>query len=642
MQHRWKVCGALASAAALAMSISAPVALAGSSSPHGDDDSVVTLPSRGPVPKVILISLDGAKPQFIELYLAARALPSDAGLGLLRRNGARAIQNVTETPSLTAVSHVAIATGSTAVHNDIPSNTFHPVAAPIGTTISGFGAPIGGYQINPLGPTSAPTARPLWLALRDKGLKVVTATWPGGDGADIRINGVVTQNAVPTRTVDYTVPFGAFGGLGAQGFILASANFAYDPAIESQLIAAGRKSFAPVKVSTAPFETLFCSPSAPATCGTTNAGGRTLEYKIKVAALDTKNDRKVSYDTLVFFDANRAIASGPFQLPATGPAYVKEGKSAPFFFEGSGSVVGAAYFLVDLAPDLSEVRFARYGANFIPQNAAVLDDVKDVNNTVGFWAPQPDFRIPERLSPGFANFTDADLEAIYEDQVETFVTYQTTVALNAIEKNPDADLVMVYFEEPDGSTHQFLLTDPRQATDPTNGSSIGVRQDKAKVARYRGYIKEAYRRANAAVDAIIEKVGTRHGVPRSNIIVVSDHGFAPFHTAVSANNLLSAALVSGGFSPALLNTSVVIRTSGPAANIYVNLAGREIRRRRRRWDLSVPGKRHRSLPAQRAGSELPVQLFAGAKEAVLEDLRSSFELRPAWLLHQPGRRPGLG
>jgi hypothetical protein len=296
---------------------------------------------------------------------------------------------------------------------------------------------------------------------------------------------------------------------------------------------------------------------------------------MRVAALDTTDDHAVNYDTLVFFDAGHGISSGPFNLPATGPAYVQAGKSAPFFFEGSGSVVGAAYFVVNLAPDLSEVRFARYGANFIPQNAAVLSDVNDINTSIGFWAPQPDFRIPERLSAGFSEFTDEELEEIYEDQVKTFVRYQTKIALNAIYQHPDADLVMVYSEQPDGSSHQFLLTDPRQASNPTDASSIGGGQDKTKAARYAGYIENAYGRANHLVEAIIKKVGTHHGVPRSNIIVVSDHGFAPFHTAVSANNLLSAALVSGGFNPSLLNTGVVIRTSGPAANIYVNLAGRE-------------------------------------------------------------------
>jgi predicted AlkP superfamily pyrophosphatase or phosphodiesterase len=178
MQNAFKVGGALVVAAGLATDLFAPHAIAASSEA---DDSASAASSLGhsPVPRVILISLDGAKPQFIEKFIATHVLPSDSGLGLLRRRGARALQNITETPSLTAVSHLAIATGSTAVHNDVPSNTFHAVASPITTLISGFAAPIGGYQISPLGPTANPTARPLWLALREKGFKVVTATWPG-------------------------------------------------------------------------------------------------------------------------------------------------------------------------------------------------------------------------------------------------------------------------------------------------------------------------------------------------------------------------------------------------------------------------------------------------------------------------------
>ena len=46
-----------------------------------------------------------------------------------------------------------MATGSTSAHNDIASNTFHPVAGTAGASFSGFAAPIGGYEISPLGPT---------------------------------------------------------------------------------------------------------------------------------------------------------------------------------------------------------------------------------------------------------------------------------------------------------------------------------------------------------------------------------------------------------------------------------------------------------------------------------------------------------
>jgi len=121
---------------------------------------------------------------------------------------------------------------------------------------------------------------------------------------------------------------------------------------------------------------------------------------------------------------------------------------------------------------------------------------------------------------------------------------------------------MIYIEQPDGSEHQFLLTDPRQGTTPTDPNSIGESQDPAKVARYASYIRSAYQAADKAVKQIAEAAGND-----SNVIVVSDHGFAPFHTAVSMTNILKNAGID--------TTKVAIRTSGPAVNIYVNLQNRE-------------------------------------------------------------------
>src|SRR3989442_92495 len=77
-------------------------------------------------PRVVVISLDGAKPDLIESYLKSGVLDRKTGLGRLKAHGVFAEQNITVTPSVTAVSHIAIATGSTAPHNDIPLNTFHP------------------------------------------------------------------------------------------------------------------------------------------------------------------------------------------------------------------------------------------------------------------------------------------------------------------------------------------------------------------------------------------------------------------------------------------------------------------------------------------------------------------------------------
>src|SRR5215471_6007403 len=140
--------------------------------------------------KVVVISLDGCKPAIVQQLLASGDLNTNKGLGLLLSRGAFASGSMTVSPSLTAPNHIALATGSTGAHNDVAANTFHLVASPFALTISGFGAPIGGYQFSPLGPDPTPTAEPLWVALRNSGKTVVTATWPGGDGIDVFVPGV--------------------------------------------------------------------------------------------------------------------------------------------------------------------------------------------------------------------------------------------------------------------------------------------------------------------------------------------------------------------------------------------------------------------------------------------------------------------
>lgn len=508
-------------------------------------------------PKAVVISLDGCKPAIVQQLLASGALSPNRGIGLIYTKGAFANGSLTVSPSLTAPNHIALATGSSAAHNDIPSNTFHLVASPFTSNISGFGAPIGGYNF--VGPAESlnPTAEPLWIALRNAGKKVITATWPGGDGVDVLVPGLnpspIIQNHVK-RTVDFTVPFGEFGGVGGKGFPLTASNFAPAPqSIVDALAAAGKTSFSPVMLTT--LETI-------------TVGG--VSFTLQAATLDATDDTTTNYDTLAFFDTTHGIQPGPFALPATGPAYVKfsEGSSQPFYLEGTPKKAGTSFFVSALAPDLSTVHIARYSATDIPPNAAVINDVNDINNNVGFWGAQADFRFPERLNPGLTSFSDLELEALYEDQVKHFVDYQTRVALRALSQVPDADLAMIYIEQPDGSEHQFLLIDPRQPTNPLDPNSILGGQDPVKIARYRKYLEFAYQQADDAVQRIIDAVGVdSNGVPLANIFLVSDHGFAAFHTAVSMSNLL----VSNGID----TSKVRAITSGPAVNLYISLQGRE-------------------------------------------------------------------
>src|SRR5262245_8015488 len=69
--------------------------------------------------RVVIISLDGATPGLVKEFINDGTIPSDRGFGLLVSKGTTALRNATANPSLTAPSHIAIATGSTAASNDV-------------------------------------------------------------------------------------------------------------------------------------------------------------------------------------------------------------------------------------------------------------------------------------------------------------------------------------------------------------------------------------------------------------------------------------------------------------------------------------------------------------------------------------------
>ena len=147
------------------------------------------------------------------------------------------------------------------------------------------------------------------MALRHAGKKVVTATWPGADGLDIRLPpGSPTDPILQSssrRMTDYTVPFGAFGGVGAQGFSLTAADFSPAPTTTTdQLTAAGRTSFSPILQKTSPLETF-------------TVGGVT--YTILVAALDTTDDQRNELRHACVLRCDERHSAGAVQPALDGP-----------------------------------------------------------------------------------------------------------------------------------------------------------------------------------------------------------------------------------------------------------------------------------------------------------------------------------
>ncbi len=124
--------------------------------------------------RVVMLSLDGA--DSVTLHRLYQEGKLDAG-GFARffRDGqvAEGLQPVN--PSITAVNHIALATGYAPAESGIIANDFQPPGGTLGKTVSGFSAPIA--------------TETLWEAARRQGLRVAISAWPGADGKGERRRG---------------------------------------------------------------------------------------------------------------------------------------------------------------------------------------------------------------------------------------------------------------------------------------------------------------------------------------------------------------------------------------------------------------------------------------------------------------------
>ena len=180
--------------------------------------------------------------------------------------------------------------------------------------------------------------------------------------------------------------------------------------------------------------------------------------------------------------------------------------------------------------------------------------INEIDSTIGFWPAEPDFF---NLEPGRIDL------ATYMEQLERLAVYLKDSMLLAI-NNHDFDLLMGYQVQTDEAGHEFSLTDPRQQ---------GY-QDAAKRQSYAESLEKAYKIADSNLKEIIDAAK----LSKTNIIAVSDHGMSPLHTQGFPNRILrSVGLLSvtssGAVDATTSQTNAV--TVGGAANIYINLQGRE-------------------------------------------------------------------
>ena len=464
--------------------------------------------------RTILISFDGAQPEVIERLIRTGKLPWNGGFARLIHEGTKAEGMISVLPTVTATNHISIATGAYPERTNIPANTFHDTKTPLTATTSGFGAPID--------------AETLWEAAKKQGKKVITIAFAGADGRgeDRRGNQTLGFGVVDAFSVVKSMNASHFDSASADAWSLGS------QACE----------FKKANIGTVTANQVFFNPSF----------GR---VDVNVLVCDTVFDGQERYDT-AFFDLDKDLGNGfiarmrqgdwaPFALPLTVP------EDATFKDLARG-VVGSWVKLLAFATDLST--FNIYLGNVVHNVGYPQPFIDEIDKTVGFWPAEPDFFNLERA------LID---EATYMEQLERLADYLNDAMLFAI-KNYEFDLLMGYQVQTDEAGHEFTLVDPRQQSF----------EDSAKRQRYAEYLERAYQIADRNLKEIIEAAKLWN----TNIIAVSDHGMAAMHTVAFPNRILRAAeLVSvtgtGAVDPAVSLTNAV--TVGGAANIYINLRGRE-------------------------------------------------------------------
>lgn len=262
---------------------------------------------------------------------------------------------------------------------------------------------------------------------------------------------------------------------------------------------------------------------------------------IDLAAIDRKDDGRTAYDAIVPLGAEKrdrpvltAGAWGSFAWTSPGgnpggaPAWIK---------------------VLAIAPDLASTRVYLNGVFAIPSYPETFS--REIAESGLLWPGPPDDR---RLSDSWQGKPGIDL-ATWVEQSERFTGF-FGAALRFAAARDDWDLLMGYIPTIDEAGHQLLLTDERQP-----GFSA-ARRDECAAARQR--VWQAVDRELAALLRVLD-------LRETLVVIVSDHGMLPVHTAVDPNVLLrdQALLATEEGKVVDAGTTANAVSSGAASHIYI-------------------------------------------------------------------------
>jgi hypothetical protein len=425
--------------------------------------------------RVVMVSLDGAGGEELQ-RLAADDQLDEGGFQRFFREGEVASALVPVDPTLTAPNHVSLATGAAPDHTGIVGNRFHPAGAPPFAEARGFSFPIG--------------SETLWEAARRQKKRTVVLAWPGADGTG------------PRRRGDEGLTWVAGADRDPQLVVLKRAD--WQPAAPAP--------GGPLKLASA-------APVLAARATLPGNGGAPPAVFDLFAVARAGGDGRQGHDALVVAASLAATGGRPpsaANLEQSEP--LAPGQWAKLAFPDRGGRAVCWVKVLALDPALATARVYFTGTWHLPAYPA--DFAEDLVESGLAWPGPPDDR---RLAAGWRGEpAGIDLDT-WTEQAERFAGFFGG-AMRAAAAREDWDLMLGYMPVIDEAGHTLLLADPHQA-----GFSA-ARADELARAR---------RRVWQAVDHELRLLMAAVDLGRTTVVVVSDHGMAPVHTAIDLNALLA-------------------------------------------------------------------------------------------------------
>jgi 2',3'-cyclic-nucleotide 2'-phosphodiesterase (5'-nucleotidase family)/predicted AlkP superfamily phosphohydrolase/phosphomutase len=532
------------------------VILAALALPVAAQPQSVTSTAAPATSKALFFASDGMRPDLMEKYAAAGAMPTYQAL---MRAGVKGDNGLTQGfPPNTGVGWYTLATGTWPSEHGSTNNTYHRV---------GEGTFNNRTSFSTAGTLQADT---LAAAAERAGKKVAQIDWVGGANALIAGPTVDFATFFSTRGV-LAAPLNATEQAGAAAFGISYQTASIAPASGWNNVPAGDPA-APPQQTQLTVATTFAAQNP------------TRVYDVYL--YDSVVDGVAAYDHAVLVRSTAAkdggqasanLAVGDFKeiklMGGDGLIGARAGQTAGFYTK-----------LISLAPDLSSFKLyftsverviatcATAACNALPAGGA------GENRLEKYIADNLPTYIAADFAPLEARIIDEDtyvqqghdLEKAYGDAVLDYV-------LRTLQ--PDTELAFVGYPVTDEFSHQFMgLITPKDIDDKPNpyyDDLEGNGTPDGRIAIREGYIRSAYHEADAKLAQARALLG---GNPTT--FAASDHGFGPQWYAINAGKVLSDAGLQSPEQPSNCRAATTTNLAkacwaGGTAQIYVNLAGRD-------------------------------------------------------------------